>query len=158
MLVKLALSGCVLATMVFSGVTQARDLSKYVFPDVKHPADNKPTPERLALGKALFFDPRVSESNWISCATCHNPALGWSDGLPTAIGQDQKVLDRATPTILNTAYQSRQFWDGRERTLEDQAIGPIEAAGEMAQDLGSLLTELSSINGYPEMFEKSVPR
>ena len=66
----------------------------------------------------------------MSCATCHNPALGWSDGLPTAKGVKSKVLGRASPTIFNTAYNSIQMWDGRKKSLEDQAMGPMEATGK----------------------------
>ncbi len=115
------------------------------------------TPERVMLGKSLFFDPRLSGSNFISCATCHHPGLGWSDGQPTAVGHGMDVLARATPTILNTAYQRFQTWDGRERTLEKQALGPIIDGGEMSQDMDSLLIELKAINGYVEMFEAAYP-
>lgn len=125
--------------------------------EIPQPADNKLTQARIDLGKALFFDPRLSGSNWISCATCHNPTLGWSDGLKTAIGDRQKVLGRATPTILNTAYQRFQFWDGRERTLEAQALGPIAAKGEMNQNLDELVKELKAVKGYHPLFEAAYP-
>lgn len=141
------------------------DLSQYLRPSaIPQPSNNLMTPNRVKLGKMLFFDPRLSGSNWISCGTCHNPTMGWSDGLPTAIGHGQKVLGRSTPTILNTAYQSTQFWDGRARTLEKQALGPIEAAGEMAQSidkddgkLKSLLSELKALKGYRDAFEAAYP-
>src|SRR3569833_2778984 len=75
-----------LALALTAGV-QAAPKESYLRPEtIPAPAGNAVTPERVELGKALFFDPRLSGSNWISCATCHNPALGWSDGLPTAIG------------------------------------------------------------------------
>jgi cytochrome c peroxidase len=119
------------------------------------PKDNQITEARIELGKMLFFDPRLSGSNWISCATCHNPAMGWSDGLPTGIGHGMEVLGRATPTILNTAYQKLQFWDGRARTLEEQALGPMSAPGEMNQDLDELVKELAVIPGYVTSFEKA---
>ncbi|MCF6324757.1 MAG: tryptophan tryptophylquinone biosynthesis enzyme MauG [Gammaproteobacteria bacterium] len=118
---------------------------------------NAATPERIELGKHLFFDPRLSGSNFISCATCHNPALGWSDGQPTAIGHGMQVLRRATPTIINTAYQKFQFWDGRATTLEEQALGPIVAAGEMNQPLDELVIELKAIPGYVKMFDAAYP-
>src|SRR5215467_11941044 len=98
---------------------------------VTYPADNSYTPEREMLGKTLFFDPRLSGSNWISCATCHNPALSWGDGLPRAIGHGMQVLGRRTPTILNLAWSPALFWDGRAASLEEQALGPIAAPGEM---------------------------
>jgi cytochrome c peroxidase len=124
---------------------------------VNAPADNKGTPARVELGKMLFFDPRLSGSGWISCATCHNPSLGWSDGLPTAIGHGMKVLGRATPTIYNAAYNSVQMWDGRFATLEDQALGPIGAEGEMNQPVPDLIKRLMAIDGYRKAFDKAYP-
>ncbi|HEV7799458.1 MAG TPA: cytochrome c peroxidase [Burkholderiales bacterium] len=121
------------------------------------PHDNKITPERVELGKALFFDPRLSGSNWISCATCHNPSLGWSDGLATGIGHGMKTLGRATPTIVNTAFNPIQMWDGRKSTLEDQALGPIAADVEMNQALPDLIAKLERIEGYRTMFSKAYP-
>lgn len=134
------------------------DKKSFMLPDqVAAPADNQLTPERAELGKMLFFDPRLSRSNWISCATCHNPALGWSDGLPTAIGHGMQVLERATPTILNSAYNNLQMWDGRFRSLEAQALGPIEAAGEMNASLEEVVAKLKTIPGYVAAFEKAYP-
>ncbi len=93
----------------------------------------------------------------MSCASCHNPSLGWSDGLPTAVGFDMQTLARATPTIVNTAFNTIQMWDGRKSTLEDQAIGPIEAAGEMNLPLPELVERLKSIPGYASKFENAYP-
>jgi len=136
----------------------SEDMDKYLRPaEIPQPRSNMMTPERVELGKLLFFDPRLSGSNFISCATCHNPAMGWSDAQPTAIGHGMGVLHRATPTILNTAYQRFQLWDGRERTLEKQALGPIQAGGEMAQPLDSLLPELQDIPDYVKLFEAAYP-
>ena len=149
----------VLLTAVGTAQAEPQPKESYLRPDtVPAPKDNKVTPERVELGRALFFDPRLSGSNWISCATCHNPALGWSDGLPTAIGHGMKVLGRATPTILNTAYQRKQMWDGRFRSLEEQALGPIQAPGEMAGgDMREVVAEIQSIPGYVAMFDKAYP-
>ena len=130
---------------------------RYAEPEIKEPLLNKTNEYRIKLGKTLFFDPRLSGSNWISCATCHNPAMGWSDGLPTAIGEGQKVLHRATPTILNTAFNHLQMWDGRFRSLEEQAMGPIGAKSEMNQDPEELVKELKAITGYVVMFNESYP-
>ena len=136
----------------------AEDLETYLRPmKVPQGKKNTSTPERVELGKRLFFDPRLSGSNFISCATCHNPALGWSDGQKTAVGHGMQVLGRATPTILNTAYQRFQFWDGRAGSLEEQALGPIVAAGEMNQPMDELVSELEAIPGYVEMFEAAYP-
>ena len=125
---------------------------------VPYPADNAATPERVELGKMLFFDPRLSGSEWISCATCHNPALSWSDGLPIMIGNGMAQGRRSTPTILNTAYNQTQFWDGRAKTLEEQALGPIQEPGEMNQDLAGLAKRLGAIEGYRKLFDQAYPK
>jgi len=121
------------------------------------PAGNAMTPARIELGRTLFFDPRLSGSAWISCATCHNPALGWSDGLPTAIGNGMKTLSRHTPSILNAAWYKRQMWDGRFASLEEQALGPIGSADEMNLDLDEMVRRLEAIPGYAPLFERAYP-
>ena len=76
---------------------------------MKHTSDNKWSKDKEELGKMLYFDPRLSGSNWISGATCHNPGLGWSDGLPRTIGDGQKELGRHAPTIINSGYFELQM-------------------------------------------------
>jgi len=142
------------AWMFFSIPVHAEDNVYEPLPKMKHPADNPWSKEKEELGKMLYFDPRLSGSNWISCATCHNPGLGWGDGLPRAIGHGQKELGRHSPTVINTGYFPLQMWDGRKKTLEDQAVGPIGAAGEMNQDYAELVKELKDISGYVRLFEK----
>lgn len=126
---------------------------------VKAPADNPTTPLRVDLGKKLFFDPRISGSSWISCASCHNPGLGWADGLPTLIGHGMKSGDRNTPTILNSGFSETQMWDGRFPSLEVQALGPMQAHGEMN---GGTLTEITqrvaAIEGYQKAFKHAFPQ
>jgi len=116
------------------------------------PADNSMTKEKIQLGKKLFFEPRISSSGVISCATCHNPALGWADRIPRATGHDGQVGERNTPTVLNSGFFDAQFWDGRADTLEEQALGPIEADIEMAMDLDEAIERLESFELYREMF------
>lgn len=118
-------------------------------------ADNAYSKEKEALGKMLFFDPRLSGSNWISCATCHNPALGWEDGLPKGLGDKMAKLGRHSPTILNLAWAPRLMWDGRKESLEDQALGPIEADVEMNQNPDELVKELQEIKGYVKLFNSA---
>jgi cytochrome c peroxidase len=155
-LVAASIAGAAALLLGASGSHVAND--PYLRPaTVPAPADNQTTPERVELGKALFFDPRLSGSNWISCATCHNPALGWSDGLATGIGHGMKQLGRATPTIINTAFNPIQMWDGRKSTLEDQALGPIGADVEMNQPLPELIAKLEQIDGYRTLFRKAYP-
>ncbi|MBC7574877.1 MAG: c-type cytochrome [Herminiimonas sp.] len=121
------------------------------------PAENQPTPARVELGKALFFDPRLSSAGNLSCASCHSPMFGWSDGLATAKGSMGKTLGRASPTITNTAYNTFQLWDGRKKSLEDQAMGPMESMDEMAMDLGVLFKWLDAEPTYKNMFTKAYP-
>ena len=133
-------------------------LQKWRLPaDPPHPADNAPTPQRVELGKKLFFDPRLSGDGNMSCASCHNPLLGWSDSLPTGKGVKSMVLDRASPTIINTAYNSIQMWDGRKKSLEDQAMGPMEATVEMNMDTQKLFKWLNGNEGYRAQFELAFP-
>ena len=122
-----------------------------------YPAGNAPTPARVALGHKLFFDPRLSGDGNSSCATCHNPGLGWSDGLPTARGAKSMVLDRATPTVINTGYNSIQMWDGRKSSLEDQAMGPMQANTEMNMDIPKLFKWLNGSVEYKALFQKAYP-
>lgn len=133
-------------------------LQHWLLPETPaYPAENKPTAERVHLGKMLFFDPRLSGDGNMSCATCHNPMFGWSDGLPTARGFKSKILARATPTVINSAYNRIQMWDGRKRTLEDQAIGPMEAAVEMNTTMDELLDWLGQNPGYQRAFARAYP-
>jgi cytochrome c peroxidase len=126
-------------------------------PGIPYPSDNAKTPARQQLGRMLFFDPRLSGSGWISCASCHNPGLSWSDGLPRAVGHGMQQLGRRTPTILNLAWSPALFWDGRAESLEAQALGPIEAPGEMNLKLDDLIARLRSIRGYQPLFERAYP-
>jgi cytochrome c peroxidase len=103
-----------LATLCGTAVPQSLD--PYLRPaQAPAPANNQMTPARVELGKLLFFDPRLSGSNWISCASCHNPTLGWSDGLPTGIGHGMKPLARATRPTCTMAYTRR--WKKSSNTM-----------------------------------------
>lgn len=121
------------------------------------PEDNPSTPAKIELGKILFFDPRLSGNNAMSCATCHNPALGWSDGQPKAIGNGGKILNRRTPSLFNVAFASHLMWDSEFTQLEDQALAPIRKKTEMNQDLKKLPEELKKIPGYAPYFEAAFP-
>lgn len=129
----------------------------WTLPPVPMPQDNVSTPARVELGQALFFDPRMSGNGAMSCASCHNPSLGWSDGLKTAVGWGGQVLGRATPTVLNTAYNTQFMWDGRKKSLEDQALGPMKTPQEMNTDFAVALARLQSVPGYVAMFDKAYP-
>jgi len=117
------------------------------------PEDNPMTVEKIALGKQLYFDTRLSADGTISCATCHDPTIGWAEHKPTSTGIDGQVGPRNSPTVINSAYAPDQFWDGRMDTLEEQALGPIENPIEMGHDLDTLCEELNEIEGYVEQFQ-----
>lgn len=123
-------------------------------PPVEHPKDNPPTPEKIALGKQLYFDPRLSNDDTISCASCHDPAKGWSNGEQFATGVGSLKGGRNSPTVINSAYYKMQFWDGRAITLEDQALGPIQNPIEMKMTLDEVIPKLNKIAGYKEQFQK----
>ncbi len=124
-------------------------------PKVKSPRDNPTTAEKVELGKMLFFDPRLSGNDHWACSTCHNPSLGFSDGLPRSLGfGDEQELDRHTPTVLNIAFNSLQFWDGRAATMEEQAVAPIQAEREMNSNPKKLERKLNAIPEYKERFKK----
>jgi len=140
-----------------TGVTDALK-AKYARPaSVPFPEENPYTKEKEDLGRQLFFDPRLSGSDYISCASCHNPAFSWGDGLPTGIGHAMTRLKRRTPTILNLAWGELMMWDGRFDSLEEQALGPMGSAAEMNQDLESIVTELQAIPGYRTNFNVAFP-
>ena len=126
-------------------------------PAPEFPKTNQYTEARELLGRTLFFDPRLSGSKFISCATCHNPGFAWGDGLPKGIGDGMKPLKRHTPTILNAAYGDLMFWDGRADSLEAQALGPIKSPAEMNMPVGEAVNRVSSIAGYRPLFAKAYP-
>lgn len=123
---------------------------------VPFPADNPFSVEKLRLGQQLYFDPRLSGNNTLSCATCHNPALSWGDGLGKGHGAGG-TLGRRTPTILNLAWADLLMWDGRKSSLEDQALGPVESDMEMNQKLDALVPKLAAIGGYRTAFDMAFP-
>lgn len=124
---------------------------------IPYPDNNKYTKAREELGKMLFFEPRLSGSQVMSCATCHNPSLGWEDGQPKAVGHGHKILGRKSPTVLNLAWAPRLFWDGRAGSLEEQALGPIEAPGEMNNPLANAVDNIKNVKGYKKYFEAAYP-
>lgn len=109
----------------------------------------------IELGKALFFDSRLSGSGKISCATCHQPELNWTDGKEKSIGHEGAVNKRNSPTIQNSWFYNRLFWDGRSRDLQDQAFAPLNSETEMHGEMPDVMRKLRRINGYKELFKKA---
>ncbi|MCG2592677.1 c-type cytochrome [Ramlibacter sp. XY19] len=121
---------------------------------IPQPAENPSTPARVALGKALFFDTRLSGPSGMSCASCHEPTLGWSDGRKTsAVGKD--VMTRASPTVLNVGYNTQFTWDGRKKSLEDHAMGPHRHLS--VADYKASAERLGALEGYQKMFAAAYP-
>jgi cytochrome c peroxidase len=124
---------------------------------IPYPKDNPYTLAKVSLGKKLYFDTRLSAANVLSCGSCHSPAYGWGDGQPTGVGHGMKKLGRRSPTIINAAFGAIFMWDGRAATLEEQALGPIQADVEMNLPIEKLIERLESISGYPPLFEAAFP-
>ncbi|MFC5706658.1 cytochrome c peroxidase [Aeromonas eucrenophila] len=121
-------------------------------PAVSFPADNPYSRAKVVLGQQLFFDKQLSQARDISRASCHDPQKGWSDGLSVSVGHLGQKGTRNAPTILNAAYSSTQFWDGRVGSLEEQSLHPINNPVEMALDHDELLVRLRASPDYPAAF------
>lgn len=122
---------------------------------VADPQDNPSTPDKILLGKQLFFDTRLSLNNKVSCNSCHNVTNGGTDGKTVSTGVDNKQGGRNSPTVFNAAFMSVQFWDGRAKTLEEQALGPMLNPVEMGMpNHDAIVEKLKKIPGYVAAFEK----
>lgn len=149
--------------IISAGRTPGDGGLRAAFPAMNTRADNPSTPEKIELGRLLYFDPVLSGDNTQSCATCHHPDLGFSDGRGLAMGKGGKgigpertggtVIRRGSPTVWNAGYAHRLFWDGRAADLEDQAKFPIISPDEMAQNPDELVNELKAIPEYVQRFD-----
>lgn len=118
------------------------------------PADNPMSAAKVALGKQLFFDPRLSIDGTVSCNSCHNVMSSGTDNRSVSVGVGGQKGGRSAPTVWNAAFLTAQFWDGRAATLEDQAKGPILNPIEMGMpDKQAVIDRLSKIPGYVEQFD-----
>lgn len=118
------------------------------------PADNPTTTKKVALGKMLFHDPRLSSNGTISCASCHNTMLGGEDNRGGSVGVGGQVGGRSAPTVWNAAFNKVQFWDGRAASLEEQAAGPVTNPIEMGmKNWNQVVVRLKTIAGYRQAFE-----
>ena len=122
-------------------------------PKVQHPENNPYSKAKAELGKKLFFDPRLSLSGQIACASCHNPELAWTDNITRSFGHDRKNGKRNAMTIMNAAYAHELFWDGRAKSLEDQARFPIADQVEMNEKLNIAVDKIAAIAGYKPLFK-----
>lgn len=122
-------------------------------PAIIEPKDNRLSVEKVELGKMLYFDPRLSEDHTVSCATCHDPAKGWSNGEKVATGIGGQQGGRSAPTVINSGYFTFQFWDGRALHVEGQALGPIQNPIEMNMKLGDVVERIAGVPEYQKRFE-----
>jgi cytochrome c peroxidase len=136
---------------------QAREIFKPI--PIKPPElpGNPPTPEKIALGAMLFFDPRLSATHSISCASCHNIGLGGADNSPTSAGFHGTRGGRNSPTVFNAVFNFAQFWDGRSADLEQQAGGPMVNPVEMASPKSHVAEQLAALPQYRISFAKVFP-
>ncbi|PVH27090.1 cytochrome-c peroxidase [Sphingobacterium corticibacter] len=122
---------------------------------VNFPTDNPFTESKSELGKLLFFDRRLSASKQISCASCHDPQLGFGDGKSLAHGHDRQVGKRNAMTLYNVGHYTSWMWDGRAPSLEEQVLMPIQDHVEMNMHLDSMLQHIDQIKGYHAYFVKA---
>ncbi|MBJ6366618.1 cytochrome-c peroxidase [Snuella sedimenti] len=115
------------------------------------------SPQQIDLGRYLFFDPILSGDGTISCASCHDPKKGFSDGLATSIGFKGHQLKRSAPSLWNVAYFKLFFWDGRANSLEEQMQGPLFSKEEMGNTPEKLLKTINSLNNYKHLFAEAFP-
>jgi len=119
------------------------------------PEDNPLTPEKVALGRRLFFDPILSRDYSLSCASCHDPRRAFTDGLPLAVGVEGRSGVRHAPALLNRAWGKSLFWDGRAASLEEQALQPLQNPNEFDMTLEEVITRLKSHSDYPTLFQSA---
>jgi cytochrome c peroxidase len=124
-------------------------------PPIVWPADNPYTADKAELGRLLYFDPRLSSDGSVSCATCHAPRYAFTDALPVSSGIHDQKGTRNAPTIINGAYNTAEFWDGRAKSLEEQAVGPMANLVEMGNSQDGVVAKLRSIPGYRPLFAKA---
>lgn len=137
---------------------RAARMAKFARPSaVPFPAENPYSPEKAELGRRLFFDPLLSASGTIACATCHHPRLAWGDGLPRAIGEARQPLPFRSPTLLGAAWLEGFGWDGKFPTLESVAFTPIGTAANMGRNEAELLRDIAGDPAYRSAFDKVFP-
>lgn len=158
------LPSLLLATITLSGAVSADELRDRALETFKAlpstvPAvkDNPVTPQKIDLGKSLFFDPRLSASGVFSCYSCHNLTTGGDDNMETSVGHGWQKGPRNAPTALNSVLNEAQFWDGRADDLKAQAKGPIQAGVEMANTPDNVVATLNSLPAYVEAFKSAFP-
>lgn len=120
---------------------------------IQWPMNNPYSAAKWELGRALYYDRRLSADSSVSCASCHSPKMAFTDNLAVSAGIRGQKGGRSAPTVINRAYSLAQFWDGRAGTLEEQALGPMQNPIEMGHSHPAIVQTLSGISGYRAMFQ-----
>ena len=115
------------------------------------------SPQQIDLGRLLFFDPLLSADQSVSCASCHNPSQGFSDGLGRSVGIHGQQGSRSAPSLWNSAFIKDFFWDARSQSLEEQALSPLFSPQEMGNSPSQLLSNLRAVEAYPKLFKQAFP-
>lgn len=146
---------CILAATLFLFSALAWAQMEPLPAQPEFPKDNPSTPQKIELGKKLFFDPRLSVDGTLSCNSCHNVMLGGDDNRPVSVGVRGQKGGRSSGTVWNSAYLSAMFWDGRAASLEEQAKGPLTNPIEMGMPShGEVEARVKKIPGYVAEFKK----
>lgn len=155
MIHKTTVIGFIVLTCMTAAVQAQDDMFKppLGLPALPVPADNPMTIEKVELGKMLYFDKRLSKDGSVSCATCHMPDYAYAEPRATSTGIKEQVGDMNSPTVINSSYQTSMFWDGRMKSLEEQAAGPMENPIEMGHDIADIAKDLNKIPEYKKLFE-----
>lgn len=160
---SLALSSLII-TLVFTNISVANSenindiTAQYRRPsNIPFPEKTPYTLQLATLGKMMFYEPRLSGAQNMTCVSCHNPSFGYETPVATAIGAANTPLERHAPTVLNLAWTARFFWDGRASSLEEQAAGPITSPVEMNGEFGEIVSRLEAIGEYKAWFEELFP-
>jgi cytochrome c peroxidase len=151
----LSIAALILAASSAGAETDRLDYARPL--TIPFPAGAPYDPQIATLGKMLYFDPRLSGAQNMSCSSCHNPSFGWETPVERAIGAANTPLGRHAPTIINAAWVSPFFWDGRAPNLEEQAAGPITAEVEMNATFGEVVGRLSEVEEYADWFDRLFP-
>lgn len=158
MISRIACIAISVAMITVPGAVGAADRSLYKRPlTIPFEKVTPYSPQLATLGKMLFFDPRLSGNKNMNCASCHNPSFGFETPVETPIGAANTALGRQAPTVLNAAWVTPNFWDGRAKSLEEQAAGPISAAAEMNGKFDEIVDNLNNVADYKTWFEEVFP-
>lgn len=147
--------GLVLAAMVCGSVSAFQPVRVPLGLDayVPVPDDNPLSPGKVALGRALFFDTRISADGSVACATCHDPAHAFTDGRAKSVGVFGRMGTRSAPALINRAYGAAFFWDGRAPSLEAQVLEPLDNPDELGAGRDAVVARLGSLPEYGRAFD-----